>query len=68
MREIRGCNILLELTGSNISRNPFANTRRRKGRKIKHHIFLGYTYANPQIPATDQILHFKLKMETLELM
>lgn len=67
MRDILGCNILLELTGSNISGNPFPNTR-RKGRKIKHHILLGYTYANPQIPATDRILYFKLKMETLELM
>lgn len=68
MRDIRGCNILLELTGSNRSTNPFANSRRRKGRKIKHHIFLGCTYANPQIPVTVRILHFKLKMETLELM
>lgn len=46
MRDARGSNVLLQLTGAiNISRNPFANTRRRKRRKIKHYIFLGYTYA-----------------------
>lgn len=68
MRDIQGCNILLELTSSNISRNPFANTRRSKGRRIKHHIFLGYTHANLQIAITDRILHFKIKPEALELM